>query len=846
MITADFYPFVTPPGQSYLTEFTDLIGNLTYDDANNIADAYLMGYIPYDEMPDVLGISLSKSENGDITFTDVCSIENVPWFFVGKYSTNASNRYESGTYIYNPDTEKLELRDTAQSRGEYGFLNNAAIPSLISGGYIQLHFTCQMQQSDGTYINWWNSKSSNPWLDFSLHPADFFSFMKGDLPIAFSINKEGVNASFNIYYDDLKTGHYQYIDSDTGKKVNLFITDFLLPMDMRDVNSSDSTVYFSCAFGAILRHVNHPVHGIVPYITNEYPFHYGYSYESSTENNFIGWDGTNFSQRYQLYPNSGLCMGGYKCSIPASYWNTPNGTTEIFGNCVVTHRTGSNPSRIYRLFTPDEINRTLLLRFTRLEGRSTVGIHYGYRTGIYYPIFNEDNSPKWEWKDGSFDDLVSVLRPWQMANIILDEFTPDDIPGYNPEPSEWGDDRYGNVPGLWYGSDGITANFITPWVLRGSQVSGFGKFLWENLFLPDPDDPSVIDGLWKNFMDALGSYFQTGSFDPSSTLDFVVSLYYFPFSLSSYATDSTTKKLYFGTGALGLTISNTYNTYILNTYHTIIGGGSLDLNNPTVKQNLNIPDDFRGLANTSACIYLPFCGTYEINWADIKDSALSIQYAIDFSTGACIAYVTSTKSGVSTYVLCATGCLGFQVPLSATNANRISAAIIGDIAKTGTNIVDKGQNIASTIMHGGSTENSNVSGNTSDTDANTLTMGATGGAVGLTTGSIMQTGNALKQAFSKPSIGIPLMRGGSGWNALHCPRSAYLQVRTPQYIPDLYHGHALGWCAEKKSTVSSLPTPESSNFYQCISVDTSGMSCSKEECDMIKNLLQSGFYIKSE
>lgn len=460
-----------------------------------------------------------------------------------------------------------------------------------------------------------------------------------------------------------------------------------------------------------------------------------------------------------------------------------------------------------------------------------------------------------ERKSENYADIAAELLNWQKPgnDITVDEFKADDIPEWlppGPEPSDWGDDRYGTVPGLWLSSDGITANFITPWVLKGSQVSNFGRFLWENLFLPDPDDPSVINGLWKNFLDAMGTYWQTGSFDPASTLDFVVSLLYFPFDLTSNSADTSSKQLYFGTGVLGLTVSSSYNTRKLSTYHGWIYGGGLNLADAEVKKSLGIPDDFRGLANTSACIYLPFCGTYQVNWADIKDSDLTIFYAIDFTTGACTAYVISSKSGSETYVLNASGIIGFSVPLSATNANRLAASILGDLSASGSKFFDTGHNAAAKIITGSNAETpSQMAGNGSDDGGDLMSMQMAGGPiVGSAMSGITAGGRMAKEIFSKPSIGIPSMSGGSGWNALHCPRTPYLQVRTPQYIPDRGHGHHFGWPDGPKAnmlyTVESLPKPDASNYYECVNVDTSSLSCTHEERQMIKRYLENGFYIR--
>lgn len=790
MIVSNFYPNLEPPGSSYLTAFTDLIGNLTYTDANAIANAYFMGYIPYDEMPDVLGVSLSTVNNGDISFTDACSIENVPWFFVGKYSTNASNRYEDGTFIYNPNTEKMELRDTAQSRGQYGFLNSAAIPSLTNGGDIKIHFTCYMTQADGTYINWWNS-TSNTWLDHTLTPAEFFSFMNGDTPITFSINKEGVNTSFDIYYDDLKDGHYLYIHEDTGKKITVFITNFSLPHDYRDVNSNDNTSYFSCVYGAILRHVNHPEYGVVPYITNEYVSHFGYS---ESDNNFITWNGTSLGNRYQLYPDSGLCMGGWKCNIPASFWNTPNETTEIFGNCVVTHRTGGNNSRIYRMFTPDEINRTLLLRFTRILGADNVGIHYGYRIGIYYPIFNEDNSPKWEWKEGTFDDLVSVLRPWQMSNIILDEFTADDIPPYSPG-DDTADSGGDTIAPYDFTNTPLSAanNFTTLYALTTAQVAEFGAIMWAAL--ADP-----------NFWHAVGVEFSNDfSINPADMMRYFNFLRYYPFDLTPYSSQYISG-IYIGRSTIpiqfpaGMEYPRRASRNLIQ-----INGGEVTARLPAP---YNSDDFFVSDPATQMQAHIPFCGTVQLSAAECYGRTLYLNYVVDLQSGAIQATISVQSD---TYYIVATlaGTCGAGVQITANNnieyLTRIATVATGGISSAAT-MATRGAQVA----------------------------GAEGAAAAGVIGALTGTVSALA---GLPPVTVHKQGSTTGFANYGGDPRAYITIQAAKRsIPDTYAKSA-GYVSNKRARIGDL-----TGYTEMINPDLSGIEAHQDELTEIYRILQSGFF----
>lgn len=840
--------------------------------SKKLSDNYLMGWIEYDKIPGFckIGHPVNDGKNFHVDYIT----ENIGWGFCGLTGDtyfNVAVKSDGAAMCGTNNYYCRFLNSGTMAAANYNMLDSTTLSMFITAIAEPTEYADENKIFDASDsgTKFYYTASLTPTIAWS----DVVNAVENGGKITFTINSLfGKNRSFSFNDNDCNEyGLYSVTDSDNEVVLYFHITRFTtLPFytayERADTSATDSIgivpFYQFSVPDDPLSNLNSNIKIMTGMINVDSYGSLRLTYNSGTELFGVYW--ANF-RRFDRFFVGNIPYNVSVDEIFAAYgahtaFSTSGNTGVVAGKFIFRTLDSNGSFDIATSYKMADLYNNLYMLHKHRDVSQTNAELLTYVGKSIVSLFDETNTPIYERENGSATDpdFMAKLQPWQDpgAQITVNDFKPDDIPEYEPpqpEPSEWGADRYGTVPGMWLSSDGITANFITPWVLRGSQVTNFGQFLWENLFLPDPDDPSVIDGLWKNFKDALGTYWQTGSFDPASTLDFVISLLYYPFDLTSNSTDSTEKKIYFGTGALGLTVSSTYNSRKLNTYHGWLYGGGLDLTDASTKNALKIPDDFRGLANSSACLYIPFCGMYQVNWADIRNSSLGLWYAIDFTTGSCTAYVISSKNGSDTYVLTATGIVGFSVPLSATNANRLISSILGDMASSASSFMDTGQNVATKILSNGML-NRGAGANNDFMDAaeNASTLQLAGGPIagtGLAASNfgLIGGGNAAKELFSKPSIGVPVMSGGSGWNALHCPRTPYLQVRTPQYAPDGGHGHAYGWPAEKQAaSVGSLPKPSTRNYYECINVDTSSLSCTHDERVMIKQILENGFYIRQE
>ena len=818
MILNDRYQSVTPPGTSYITEFTDFVQNLTYDDVEKMAEPYYMGYIPYEEMPDVLGASKQSARNEDgnkiLEFTDAIVPENVPWFFTGRYSESVSSMTGgSCLYVVDSTTGKYVKWDGTYSYGfqDFGFLNSCSIQKVCSGYRFNIHFyeVYQYITTDGTY-HFWNSKS----IDLTL--SQYISFLNGDIPLSISRTISAISETFslNMYYDDIKTGEYTYT-SPSGNKAYIYITDFKIPETNKDKDSVGLKYYSQVQVG-IKRHVN--IDGVsTPYLAN-YCWHY-YGYYNEDNYLYINWSGSvpTVSKRVQPYTN--ILLGGFRCRIDDSFFTYAENQPIVNDNCVF-QKTGSTTARLYRVFTPDEIFKTFSTMFTRISNSDSPV--YGYGTGMYYPIFNEDNSPKWEYKDGDAATLESQLQPWQKDNITLNEFTPEDIPEYVPPVP---DDR---VSGSWLtNSDlvnfGNASGFVTQYVITAQQLANLGSYLWADFF-----DPDFLASMKVAVLEA-------GSLNTSDILNYISSIRRYPLDIAghSYELDYTSQ-FYIGRGCKGIRLDNGTNTIgiLPNFVHNLRTGWT------TIPA---IYGDFRDYEpNTRIIVYVPFCGEVELIPSQAINSEIRLGYSIDFSNGAvdCAVAIRPKESPLNRYIAhTLTGSMGANIQLTASNLSQVLQKGLGLAWNT------IGKVTGTAIAAGGTVAGLQASEAEYGADLSESTTSAGDYMAGR-----LYNARNLKILGSSPNLptfqgmqGTPSPTFGvsSGFSSF-LVLTPNIQVQYRLYEDPSNYGHVCGYACNKTMKLGDL---EGKGFTVCRNPDLSGVPATYDELVALRALLESGVYL---
>ena len=483
---------------------------------------------------------------------------------------------------------------------------------------------------------------------------------------------------------------------------------------------------------------------------------------------------------------------------------------------------------------------------TAHQGQSNTNPQNSY-TATYSTEIFDNNVPTDVRKQDTSANLEAELMNWQMpsTDIAANEFDIGDMPAY--EPTENIMDKYtGDNIAFNLGGIGETNDYVTFWVMDKGMVNNFGAHLWKNLLDFDAQGDPVA-GVWQNIMVAKNTYFDTGSFDPSRVMDYIISLRYYPFELFNKASStSPNTNIYFGSGKYGVDVVSV--PFKLNNLAIDITGGSIVI----PKDADYLYKDFRDYDGSTAIMYLPFCGEYQIPISEIEPlTQFDISYEVDILSGACTAYVkvVHMESGKSYPVLVANGQCGFDIPLSATNANRLNAQILGDAQRAIGGILEPtkqafskiGKDISSAgqlIMGGGYADLDIDVANYVGAVAGPLAGVAT--EMGLATPKAgMNLVNQAADMVTRPAIGMPLIQGSRGWAALANPLKPYIQLRRARYLyPDNYsHTMAKPECRTRR--VNTIK-----GYAECANIDTSGLQCTETERQMIKRTLETGFYRK--
>lgn len=353
---------------------------------------------------------------------------------------------------------------------------------------------------------------------------------------------------------------------------------------------------------------------------------------------------------------------------------------------------------------------------------------------------------------------------------------------------------------------GSGLGFITMYNLDSGQLQALGSALWHSVA---DYDPSSIDpqtgNIVHNFYVQLGQEV-TGTFDTSAILDYFVSLKQYPFSVGTLPiTTAFGSNVYIGNGKVGIPIGS--GVRVLTSSIGMLSAGSC-LVRPVTPYN-----DFRDYYNSTVTVYLPYCGTVELNPTEVINQTLSCFYAIDFYTGDCTAYLT--VDGNPSYIIgVANGTIGVDIPLSATADAQLQARHLIDGAQTA-------RIFGSMITAGRAAIDGDIAGAASSM----LDIQSAG----------MQLDATQK---SRSGVASGFMSGGAGGASFYAPDSAFVIIRRGTYKrPDNY-----------PSTVA-YPSTQSgklgafAGYTECINVDMTGVTATTAEKDMIYDLLQSGVII---
>lgn len=486
------------------------------------------------------------------------------------------------------------------------------------------------------------------------------------------------------------------------------------------------------------------------------------------------------------------------------------------GNVLVQRRNNYTSELGYQtLLFADDVKRVFSLHY-RVD--TSNGFTPSYVDGVTYATDVNVNTGEFyaRLKTGDISDSAfkNSLRPWQYTNFAADDFDEEDIPPYTPPSPEPpprpdpedpgifetdGDDFKPNDPsGLGNGF-----GFTTQYAIRGSHLQEIGAKLWTGF-----DD---INDYINNFVFAVDP--DTGSVNFADIMQFFISLRAYPCPISAMASTSAGgQDMYIGSGAAPMHLNTAFS--VVDSYIGNINAGSV-----------SVPfwfGDYRDYS-LECVVYLPYCGTAELNPGDIMGGTLSAYYTVDFCTGACMAYVVCTTwEGKTLLVAALPGQLGADIPMTATNAGQVAARMYGDRIDAAENILGIAKSAITGIGAG-------LAGNVT---------GAIRQGIGTFFDPAINAEKLNAKMGSRGAIAAPMLSAGRGLSAFGGSTTAYLQIRSPIYaIPDNFDS-AVGQLSTKSVTIGSC-----SGFCQFVNVDVSGITTDADDQQAIRRALETGVII---
>lgn len=827
MITTDFLPDALniPAVPPYSVSLTDSVDDLALSYPDGWPDAYWYGWLRWENIPDSVKLSnVSCTGTGDertVTATTITQQNlNIGYMATGFDDTalywygmlKGLQPYTDNAGIYHDPVSNVSP-----------IMGSRFINKLDPQGVCPIHggasapaenvicFFAQLQRIYGDDNDGYNNFSAGT-LSFDDTTDGINKFLNGDITKTISFSNYAVydnggyeagRYSFSYVLDinsaDFGAEHpnvwtHRFSQSGYDFILSVFMLGFGYPVGADSISQNTAYTYKTLRVSPI---ISQNIGGTT---------YYGVGAQNYT--NYIAYDSTNdlvyesnlsgVTVSETLNSIDGYVFGGFQGAITLAN-NGRNNYGIMFENTanfsVCVERTGPNitKTRVLRIMSVEEMQHTATLNMRYVTNDDFTVNSYGFGSGIYVPHISEENEFLCEWLTGDFEDIQEQLRPWQYGDITDNEYTPEDLPPYEPP---YDGERFGgdNIRPFDFINTVLSAsnNFVTLYALSSDFIQAFGQAMWADL-----GDP--------NFWHMVGVEFSNDfSINPADMMKYFISLRYYPIDLTPYS--SYEGGVYIGRATQAIEPGAATLPYRISQNVIHIDGGSVE-----VRMDHFNTDDFRVYdPNTQVTVYVPYCGNVQLAASEVYGSTLYLDYTLDMQTGSMKACISTSQSETS-YNLIATlsGSIGADIQLTANNniefLQRIASVVTGTVTQTG-----------SMAMQGA------------------MAGGEVGAAVGAVAGAL--TGGVSSLA-SLPPVTVHKQGTAAGFANLGGANRAYITIQTGIYDVPNDFGKVHGWRCNIIRTIGSV-----SGFTVCSDVNTDGLTCTGDEAAEIKRILESGFY----
>lgn len=790
MISADFYTTAQTYADGEI-ERTDIINNLYSNDV--VGSPYYLGYIEHDDFPKSFGVSLVDYSQG-MAFKRIES--NHSWGFC--FNKNVYNTTGSSTNLF---VVQDANGHAAQFDDRYCFLNKIKMAQQNFDRTIT--YTAYIMYIPTSSIDETGSAPFDNYATSSINRTVTVEQLKDIIEDTSNVLNAWTSSSVNypdVKYSDFNEYGLAMIPAlDANRTAVICIARVSIAESGRYSYGNSSNVR-----SAVFPFFEHDT-GDKHIITSQGD---GYTLSPIIKVYYdlgIIRPSTNFGMEYsgQFY-----IAQPYPYDINMSDLPMPDNTYRtsvlVKGQYFLKWYSSEAFNRItYNIFAHYDLKDvyTLMLYYHKIYTTSTYSFNKSYDTTVSVATFNDHDGATGERLSDAYATIADQLRDWQQpdTDIAVNEYDPADKPEYDPSGGGGGEPDEGD----WGTS-------IIPFSQTTFGSTSFSRFE----LLNQAGVNELLGKLWaapQSFWEGLSINKQLAA----NLNDYILSLRAYPVALNAGNAHNT---IYIGASS-GIDIQQGLFT------PTLVN--RIPLGALRISRQYNNFLDYNPY--TSASIYLPFCGTVEINPKYLYDAALYLNLFVDCTDGSGVwTLVREGDDGKSFPILLRQCRVGVDIPITGLDTSQMASNIVNATIQTGQHALQSINKVTGAAAQVGAAV---ATGGTIGAEgvANLATMG----------GSIALQGLADATNMAMANKEIPFYTSGSGGAAAaEGNTEPFITLRRPLVSNPSNFAHTVGNLVNKTATISSL-----NGFTICRNVDVNGIGqATDKEKAQIKQILESGFY----
>ena len=425
-------------------------------------------------------------------------------------------------------------------------------------------------------------------------------------------------------------------------------------------------------------------------------------------------------------------------------------------------------------------------------------------TDMYLGIIESDGMTAGRYQRGAEIEPPDISDPWTDIDFVPPE--PD------PDPNEYDDNTtvLNNVA--------VIPRFTTRYILSTNQITHAHGFLMSEIAANVDSDFWSAQKLYVN-----------------NPIDVVQNVLLFPFDISNYQTDEPSyKDLTFGQ-----LVDTDYSVQLNREQYCII-----DMGGCTYYPKLGNNDkDFRNYPPySSATLYIPYCGSVEIDANLYMNHRINVKLIVDMATGSCLALVY--RDNMVTDAI--SGTIGISFPITGIQSQTLAAAERQAETQLKMARINGAFTVANSVtgVSGGAASGA-AAGLMTGGLAGAIAGGIIGGASKMVSGAqnIINGVQDIKNAqYDLEHIQVPYKTIGTATASTSWAneRKCRLIIRRPlmmSYDAENY-AHNCGYACLKTATVGEF---SGYTVFQTVNLD--GITATETEKAEIFRLLQGGVYL---